>query len=105
MKSSKDLYKRYTSDTLGTTKHMVGRYPPLQFLKKDGIWKAVKLLDADVWDMDNKELMAGFIGYFKDLWAGKLVEKRSGLGKNKIGCNYIDFVLAEGTKTTSAQEG
>lgn len=105
LKTFKELYKKYTSDTSGITKQMVGRYPAMCFLKKDDILKAVKLLDVDEWNVANRELMAGFVEYFKDQWTGKFVEKRYGPGKNKISWNYVESVLTEGTKTTSTLEG
>ncbi|KAJ9061424.1 hypothetical protein DSO57_1020914 [Entomophthora muscae] len=63
---------------------MVERYSALCFMKKYGILKAVKLLDADKWNLANKELMAEFIDYFKGQRTEKFIEKRYGPEKNKI---------------------
>ncbi|KAJ9079194.1 hypothetical protein DSO57_1037952 [Entomophthora muscae] len=68
-------------------------------------YKAVGLLDADEQNLAKNDLMAGFVDYFKDHWTGKFIEKQYGPGKNRIGWNYVDYVLAEGIKTTSALEG
>ncbi|KAJ9052541.1 hypothetical protein DSO57_1033144 [Entomophthora muscae] len=79
-----ELYKKHTSDTSGIAKKVVEGYPELCFLKKDEKLKSVRLLDVDKLNVANKELMVGFIDYFKDQWTEKFIEKIYGPGKNKI---------------------
>ncbi|KAJ9056143.1 hypothetical protein DSO57_1036013 [Entomophthora muscae] len=66
MKTFNEIYKKYTSDTSGITKQMIGRYPVLCLMKKYDILKAVPLWNVDEWNLANKDLLAGFIDYFKD---------------------------------------
>ncbi|KAJ9050340.1 hypothetical protein DSO57_1015165 [Entomophthora muscae] len=63
------------------------------------------MLDKDKWKLSKKDLMVGFIDYFKDQWTGKFIEKRYLSGKNNSCWNYVESVLTEGTKTISAKKG
>ncbi|KAJ9076245.1 hypothetical protein DSO57_1028138 [Entomophthora muscae] len=83
MKTFKELYKKHTSDTSGIAKKIVGRYPELCFIKKDEILKSVRLLDVDELNVANKELMVGFIDYFKDQWKESSLRRYMGQGRTR----------------------